>query len=169
MLFNNGNEQYYESENLKIVSLTSEQAKQVTKAINTTKASGTLEDDSWFLGYSCYIYIYTVYSIKTVSSFNYYRINSVKVSYQTNSGTTLSSKELHMGCIGTTEANTSFMNGPSGVTVNVPSNPYTSYQMSYYPYIREGSPVLGASFSVTAVRPSGSSSTNTVSTVILNN
>jgi len=163
-LANRGNETELLSSELKILDLDKDEMTKISKGINDYKNSYTSRDTTynvpgdptWFLGYSCYIYMNVNVTRKTISPRTYYKINRVDVEYGVNSGTTISSKVLYMGALGSGENNEAVN---FHTNVNVPYSPYSDYSLGSLPFIDSEGTDLGASFVVTAVRPSGESKT----------
>ena len=121
---------------------------------------GTIYDDDWFLGGSCYIYISLVYVLRDAEFWSEARVNSVTTKRSVNSGTTVVDSNIHFACIGYSEEE-------GGVYLeddieNPPAN-YTTTLMSNWPYVSIGGPCLGANYRVTAERPSGESQEHIVS------
>jgi len=163
------NETIMESSQLKFIGLSLDEAKAVSKNINAAKGGGTLYDDGWFFGSSCYIYINVNFSTKSDTSFRTLcRINTVDIRCQTNSGTTITQKTLNTVCHGVSEEGFAH---DAYETINVLAmpNPYTYTGMSANPYIYNTGILLGASLTVTATRSSGDSATSAVVANVFNN
>lgn len=157
----------YKATSLTFLAETEEEKSNILSRIGEIKSSGgTVYDDDWFFGSSCYIYISVTYTTRSASNGTEARVNSVTTQHSVKSGTSVSNAVLHLACIGTSS--------DSGVTnleedVTVTTTPYTNTLMNSWPYIHTGGPCLGANYTVTATRSSGSSSTHTVSATVFAN
>lgn len=160
-------EQKFVASEAKFIAYTEEEANQIVEQLNVARASSyPVNDDLWFLGSSCYISISLQYTKTTGSKGTLCRIESVTVTSKSNSGTTITSRVLHMGCSGTTASNGGFYDSKN---INVTTSTYTTTYPKSWPYIYNSGPMLGASFEVTASRSSGSSATKTVSAPVFIN
>lgn len=124
------------------------------------RGGGTIYDDDTFFGSTCYIYVSVTFTTRSSPIGQEARMNSVSTRYRVNSGTYVSSANLHLACVGTSSSSGAVYNEHD---IAVTASSYTTTYPDSWPYIYNGSACLGASFTVTAKRPSGESSTNTVS------
>lgn len=152
---------------VKFIAFSEEEAEAIIEELNNLRAAGgTIDDDRGLLGNSCHIYISLSYSTSYGSAGKLYRVNKVTASYKTNSGTTVPWKSLNLSCISVQE------NGKAVTYVknyeSIP-NPCTKTEMSSLPYVYNAGPSLGATFEVTAKRPSGESVTSYVSAMVFQN
>lgn len=157
---NSSSENSYRTTSLTFLANTQEERDNILSRINQVRSSGgTVYDDDWFFSNSCYIYISAAYTTRNVSNGTEARINSVTTRHSANSGTSVSNAILHLSCIGSSS-------DVGGVyledDIRVTTSPYTNTSMNTWPYIHTGGPCLGANYTVTATRSSGSSSTHTV-------
>lgn len=157
---NSSSEDSFRTTSLTFLANTQEERDNILSRINEVKRSGgTVYDDDWFFSNSCYIYISVAYTTRNVSNGTEARINSVTTRHSANSGTSVSNAILHLACIGSSS-------DVGGVyledDIRVTTSPYTNTSMNTWPYIHTGGPCLGANYTVTATRSSGSSSTHTV-------
>lgn len=161
-------ESTYELSSLKILAYSLEEKDMIIGKIETIKSGKTLTDDDWFLGSSCYIYISVTYSTRTGANGLKSRVDSVKTQCRVLNGTYVSSATLYMGATGTSEEIGSCTYSDE---LNITSTPtYSTSRMSQWPYIYNASAqILGASFEVTAKRPSGSSETHSVTAHVFYN
>lgn len=146
---------------------TPEEKDAILSRINQVRSSGgTVYDDDWFFSKSCYIYISITYTTRNVSNGTEARINSVTTRYSVNSGTSISNAVLHLACVGfSSDAGSTNLERDIAVT----TSPYTNTLMNSWPYINTSGPCLGANYTVTAKRPSGSSASHTVSATVFVN
>lgn len=124
------------------------------------RGGGYIYDDDWFLGDSCYMFISINFSTVKKDIRSASRIDSITTEYSVNSGTYITSAHIHASCIGTTLTESGFAEDRD---IPVTTTPFTTSSVSNWPYIYNSGPSLGASFVVTAQRPSGTSETHTIS------
>lgn len=160
-VFSTINSRSYRTTTLAFFAETLDERAAILSRINQTKAGGgTIYDEDWFFGSSCYAYISITYTTRDVYNGTEARINSVTTRHSTNSGTSVSNAVLHLACIGSSsDEGSTYLERDVIVT----TSPYTNTLMNTWPWINTGSPCLGANYTVTARRPSGSTSTHTVS------
>ena len=157
----------YQATSLTFIAESQTEKDAILSRIEQTRAGGgTIYDEDWFFSNSCYAYISITYTTRNVSNGTEARISSVTTRHSTNSGTTVAKANLHLACIGSSS--------DTGGTyleedINVTTSPYTNTLMNTWPWINTGGPCLGANYTVTARRPSGSTSTHTVSASVFVN
>lgn len=160
-------EQEYRNSTLTILAESAQERDAILSRIEQVQlGGGTIYDEKDFFGNSCYIYISVTFTTRSSSLGQEARMTSVTTKYSVNSGTTVSSATLSLACIGTSATS-------GGVyyehEIPVTSSSYTTTYPASWPYIYDGSPLLGAYFDVTAKRPSGETKTDTVSVTIYRN
>lgn len=129
-----------------------------------TCSGGSIYDS--VLGNSCYIYIKSTFTAKKTNSRRYCKLTKAETKYSVNSGTTVTAAKITVRCIGTNTSGNA-VNKKQNYTVKKSS--YTTPSSLSLPYIADTSPLLGAGFTVTAKRPSGTKKTYTVNANIINN
>lgn len=159
--------QEYRSSNLTIIAESSDEKDAILSNINQVqRGGGTIYDEKDFFGNSCYIYVSVTYTTRSSSIGQEARMTSVTTKYSVRDGTTVSNATLSLACIGSSEDS-------GGVyydhDIQVTSSSYTTTYPASWPYIYDGSPLLGAFFDVTARRPSGETQTDTVSVTVYRN
>lgn len=158
--YTSSNEKRYETEKVTFLATSEDKDDILNRIAEARSGGGARYDEDWFFGDSCYIYISISYSTRDVANGTEARIKSVTVRDSVNSGTYISDATLHLSCVGSSsDAGSVYLEKDIQVT----SSPYTNTLMNSWPYINTNSPCLGANYTVTAKRSSGSSSTHTVS------
>lgn len=157
------NESTYSTTSLSFLSESNEEKNTILSRINEARGGGTIYGDDWFFGSSCYIYVSITYTTRTVSNGTEARINSVTTKYSTRNGTYVSSSVLRLVSMGSSSDSSST---PMDLEINVTTTPYTTTITSTWPWVNTEGPLLGAFYTVTATRPSGSSSSHTVSATV---
>lgn len=149
-----------------IIAFSEEEAVRIEKNIAQareagTRVGGTVPGSGWFLGSSLYMECVLSYDMVTISGARYYKMTSIRTKVSTNSGTILKSRSVKFAVMAVTQQDNAYLN--ESVT-NIPSSASLTYSISApssWPYVREGA-MLGANFSCTAARPSGSAQTYTI-------
>lgn len=162
-----GNSNTYQTTSLTFIAEDQEEKDEILSRINQVRSGGgTIYDEDWFFGSSCYAYISITYTTRDVSNGTEARINSVTTKHSTNSGTTIAGATLYMACMGySSDSGSTSLDEEIAVT----TSPYTSTVMNSWPWVNTGGPHLGANYTVTAKRPSGSTSSHTVSANVFAN
>ena len=165
---NSNVESSYTVENLTFIANDSAERDEILSKIAQARAGGgQIYDEDTFFGSSCYIYISISYVSRTGTSGAEAKMTSVTVKYSTNSGTTISSKKLNLLCHGASASSGSIYKDRTLTSIS--SSPYTTSLPNSWPYVLTGSAVLGASFDVTATRPSGESKSSIVTAYVFLN
>ena len=139
---------------------------EILERMNQARAGGTVYNDDWFFGESCYVYISVTYSSKTIGVKTYCRMDSVTARYSVNSGTTVKSEKIRMVCFSSSPAGESITEDKE---LNMTSTPFTTTYPQRWSYAYNGGLAMGSNITVTAQRPSGSTSTHTISANVFNN
>lgn len=132
----------------------------------STYSGGSIIDDDSVLGNSCYIYVKSTFTAKKTNGRRYCKLTKAETKYSVNSGTTVTAAKVTVACIGTNTSGNA-VNKKQSYTVKKSS--YTTPSSLSLPYIADTSPLLGAGFTVTAKRPSGTKKDYTVNANIISN
>lgn len=170
---NNRNIKNFSTQSISFVLLQEKEKDKILEYISDIKNSsvstcsgGSIYDDHSFLGNSCYIYIESTFTAKKTNGRRYCKLTKAKTKYSVNSGTTVTAAKVTVACIGTNTSGNA-VNKKQNYTVKKSS--YTTPSSMSLPYITDTSPLLGAGFTVTAKRPSGTKQTYTINANIISN
>lgn len=161
------NDSAYRQSSLTFIAESTNEKEEILSRINQVqRGGGTNYDDKDFFGNSCYIYVSVTFTTRSSSLGPEARMTSVSTKYQVRDGTSIKNATLRLSCMGTSSDAGSVYKQHE---IPVRTASYTTTYPASWPYIYDGSALLGAAFEVTAKRPSGESRMDTVSVTIYKN